>query len=449
MKSDFLIFVKYGRVVAGGAARAMRSPRRFFIAALLAVAAVMGADRHAAYAVDPFCAKGSVSDGCDNLRLGTEFAFSLPGIADDLRFDTSATQVLFVEKLGSGTAKLTGILVAFVGFPAVPTGLRFEVEINMSGRVESVPLPFQPLDSFCYTGQGDPVNWHGYTSFVGELRGLPGEIYDGAVYELTRRNRDVQVGFAAANNEREGAFAELTFELIVPNGNDDIPVAPLDGIMVLELVSAFGVPFRPECLPPPTGPNLTGTWQGTIDCVGYDSVAGDEEAVAADQSFPNAILKLKRDPLGLFNHYSVLLENGPPGSSTVPPGAGAEGTPCGSTCAFCANMPNDPGSTDSGQGLLTDPRSHAGEVFLKYRGEEITGRQILDPTRLPPAPYRGLGGVKLCKWRFMRTATSQPAIANVCPSNEIGDCFETLCVGGGTLLTCGIGPFMGGKCFPY
>ena len=391
-------------------------PRRLFMVPLIA-AAVLGVSQPAANAgtdppgPDTYCARSAESDACDIFRFGSRFSFRLPGIADDLLFFPDGMFVNSPE-----VSRLTGEIATFGGTPSI----RFSVVIDMSNPVSPPPNPvFQNLDFICYFNQGDPSNWTAFTTWSGELVGLPGSIYDGARYSITPRTSisDIQWGQSASDkNVRLGMAGKFVFVLANPAAHPTLPVGPLDGIFnvnTVPSVSFFGgiVP----CIPP-AEPDLTGTWTGTIDCVGFDAEV-NLSAEPVETFFSAATLEIGRSTnlLDLGDQYSVRLTR-----------------ETGNSQAFCAYAPNNPGSTTGGQGVLVEPQRQATRVYFKFEGETLKARELIAD---------GLHGTQLCKWSFTRTSTTPPTVADAC-SPESCAIGPDLCDNN---AVCGQGPGCGGS----
>ena len=390
-------------------------PRRLFMVPLIA-AAVLGVSQPVANAgtdppgPDTYCVRAAESDACEIFRFGSHFAFRLPGIADDLFFIPDGLFVHSPEE-----SRLTGEITTG-GTPSI----RFSVVIDMSNPVSPPPNPVaQNLDAVCYFNQGDPSNWTAFTTWSGELVGLPGSIYDGARYSITPRTSisDIQWGQSASDkNVRLGMAGKFVFALANPAAHPTLPVGPLDGIFnvnTVPSVSFFGgiVP----CIPP-AEPDLTGTWTGTIDCVGFDAEV-NLSAEPVETFFSAATLEIGRSTnlLDVGDQYSVRLTR-----------------ETGNSQAFCAYAPNNPGSTTGGQGVLVEPQRQATRVYFKCEGETLKARELIAD---------GLHGTQLCKWSFTRTSTTPPTVADAC-SPESCAIGPDLCDNN---AVCGQGPGCGGS----
>ncbi len=92
--------------------------------------------------------------------------------------------------LTSGDARLTA--VARLG-----NGNGFSLDVTFTDRVVNPPMgsPKGPIDGSCYTP--DTSDWFYYENFTGTLTGLAGTDYEGAVLQVTRREKAFQVGDGA------------------------------------------------------------------------------------------------------------------------------------------------------------------------------------------------------------------------------------------------------------
>jgi hypothetical protein len=199
-----------------------------------------------------------------------------------------------------------------------------------------------------------------------------------------------------------GLFAKINFELVDnPHDVPDMPVGPFAGEVGVNLepgvLDLTDPPIIPECFPP-AEPDLTGTWAGTIDCVGFDAEAGPY-ATPVERFFSAAELKIGRSASlrDVGDQYSVRLTR-----------------ETGNAQAFCAYAPNNPGSTTGGQGVLVEPHRQATRVYFRFEGETLKARELI---------ANGLHGTQLCKWNFTRTNTTPPTVADAC--SPAGCYYET------------------------
>ncbi|MCH9002284.1 MAG: hypothetical protein IIC02_06895 [Planctomycetes bacterium] len=231
--------------------------------------------------------------------------------------------------------------------------------------------------------------------------GLPGSPYVDTRYAITKRSTDAQLGVGAnTHNVLMGLFAEINFELIDnPHNVPDLPVGPFAGELsaVVETpgVTASG-DVNQSCFPA-AEPELTGTWTGTIDCVGFDAESAFG-ATPVERFFSAAVLEIGRstNELDVGDEYSVRLTR-----------------ETGNAQSFCAYAPNNPGSTTGGQGVLVEPQRQATRVYFKFEGETLKARELI---------ANGLHGTQLCKWSFTRTSTTPPTVADACSPSR---CYTT------------------------
>ena len=357
--------------------------RRLFMVALIA-AAVLGVKQPAAYAdfdppgSDTFCIQNAFTNGlCQLSPTWVSVAFVLPELAGHFGFVGGGGHFA----MGTDGARLTGDI--FAG------GTQFSAAVDMSGRVAPPTSPI--LDGYirpeCWI---DTSSWIGFTEISGELVGLPGSPFAGATYAITGTS-EAQLGIGAnTHNIFMGLFARINFELIDPGAHPDLPVGPFAGEISVEIrepgVDLSGV--RQECFAP-AEPDLTGTWTGTIDCVGFDAEVSPA-ATPVEDFFSTAVLEIGRstNELDVGDQYSVRL--------TRRSGDGQ---------SFCAYAPNNPGSTTGGQGVLVEPQRQATRVHFRFEGETLKARELIAD---------GLHGTQTCKWSFTRASTTPPTVADAC-----------------------------------
>jgi hypothetical protein len=215
-----------------------------------------------ARAVDTFEAKAAVTDVfCQLSQTSSADVFKLPELGGSYTFINTG---IYIEGLNTGSARLTGVITG--GSPLT----EFAVDLLLDGRLDEGDVGYDQAktDAVFLVQPGclpDPLGWHFYTSLTGTLTGLSGLVFGepvaGAVYNVTLGAILPQVGLGAnTHNPYFGAFAEIWFELA--QGNGDLPVGPYAGEVSFHADEAGMWTF------PASSPNLTGTWNGVIDCAG-------------------------------------------------------------------------------------------------------------------------------------------------------------------------------------
>ena len=419
-----------------GLTRATILPRRLFMVPLIA-AAMLGVKQPAANAdfdppgPDVFCARNAITYAlCQLSSVSVNEAFVLPELGGSFDFYYVLSNAHFV--MGTDGARLTGDIREVAG------GNKFSVAIDFTGAHPADP---DTVDMLIHPACADPNTWIQFTGITGELVGLPGSPYVDTRYAITKRSNDAQLGLGAnTHNVQMGLFAKINFELIDnPHDVPDLPVGPFAGEVSFIIPDAGldenGVHL--SCFPP-AEPDLTGTWTGTIDCVGFDAESAFG-ATPVERLFSAAVLKIGRstNALDVGDQYSVRLTR-----------------EAGNAQSYCAYAPNNPGSTTGGQGGLVEPYRHATRVYFRFEGETLKAREL---------KVDGLDGTQLCKWNFTRASTTPPTVPDACspPScytnssiNQCGDnaiCGQGNESGDGHTCTCEAGYYWddwSGDCIP-
>ncbi len=393
-------------------------PRRLFMVPLIA-AAVLGVKQPAGYAEfeppgpDTFCAENAQTDiFCQLSQVFSEDVLKLPELGDSFVFISNGHFVM-----GPDGARLAGDIIG--------GGNKFSVAIDFSG-----PHPADPgtVDMLLRENCADPNTWIQFTGVSGELVGLPGSSnvdFVDTKWSITKRANDAQFGEGAnTHNASPGLFAKINFELVGnPHNIPDLSVGPFAGEVSITLGYAGVDPemgyLEPSCFPP-AEPDLTGTWTGTIDCVGFDAESAFG-ATPVERFFSTAVLEIGRSTnlLDLGDQYSVRLTR-----------------EAGDAQSFCAYAPNNPGSITGGQGVLVEQQRQATRVHFRFEGESLKGRELIAD---------GLHGTQTCKWSFTRTSTTPPTVADACSPDW---CFEnSLRYQCDDNATCGQGPGCDGSMF--
>lgn len=322
----------------------------------------------------------------------------------DISASFSITSGTFIEGPAAGAARLVGDVYG--------GGVWFAVDLILEDRLDPGDTGYSDACRIVdiYPECTDPNTWHVYTTLNGTLTGLPGSIFEGAVYNVTLRDTGLncdmdmggatpvaQVGVGAnTHNILEGVFAPLEFVLANPEAYPSLFAGSFSGelSLVIPNINEDLATLDQSNFPVPS-PDLTGTWEGVIDCAGMLDFKNVE-------TFSSS-MTLKVGPPSGFN-YSVELSD-------------ADGVV---VATYCAEYTSDLSGSQINNGRMTNSDTGQPSVLLKVRKDDL-GIVTLKAREFSTVPD-GEGdidlisdGLDFCKWTFTQTSTADPGITLVCP----------------------------------
>lgn len=159
-------------------------------------------------AEDPEAGEGLCDGG------GHGVSFKIAGLSNNLSWDDSVVQAVFVEDEDTGSAHLFGYLKDDTN-PQIE--LYVNIWFNNLYAPHTIPLgsPVIPLLPTCYLGDTAPLFWSYYHDITGTIIATPGSDYDGLILSVTRYGPAPQVGYGAnGENLNAGLRAGFSWSVV-------------------------------------------------------------------------------------------------------------------------------------------------------------------------------------------------------------------------------------------
>jgi hypothetical protein len=141
-------------------------------------------------------------------------SFKIDGLSDNLQWDTSVADPIFIEDDTLGVAHLFGYLK-----DPVDSQIKLHVTIWLNDLypVGIIPSgsPVKNLLQQCYVGNANPNLWSYYHTVTGSITGVPGSAYDGLIISVQEHLHSPQVGYGAnGQNTHAGVFVEFLWSVV-------------------------------------------------------------------------------------------------------------------------------------------------------------------------------------------------------------------------------------------